>query len=180
MDHNEKIQNAVDNIISDIRSRGWKFTRTTKKALAEAEALGLTPYLGIYARQDVKGAEIVNAVIEAAKDAGGKRVTESGWTSGGDGDAYTTTTEPSALYLALNSTDEPEAVDQDNYMEIVLVPAQPTQWASTNEGGVKVYATRNEDGTWTVTDWMENQTAPTKEEAIEVMQECADLWRENS
>lgn len=160
MDRNEKIQNAVDNIIKDIRGRGWKLTRTTKKALAEAEALGLTPYLGIYARPDVKGAEIVNAVIEAAKDSGKKR-TVSGWSSDGDGYADTITSEPSALYLALNEAEADE------------VEAGHVETIKTDSGDVVI--TRNEDSSYTVSSPYEDQTVATLDKAREVAAEMETI-----
>lgn len=103
----EKVQAEINTIITSIKAKGWKLTKTTKKALVEAEALGLTPYLGIYAREDVKGYQIVNAVIDAAKDAGSK-VSGGGFSPDGDGETWSWTNPPSALYLALNET-EPKA-----------------------------------------------------------------------
>lgn len=105
MTKTEKIQSEVNKVILSITSRGWKLTRTTNKALKEAEEMGLAQYLGIYARQDVKGAAVVSAVIEAAKDTGGTK-TETVWHASGDADVTTIETEASALYLALNEVEE--------------------------------------------------------------------------
>ncbi len=100
----QKVQQEIDNIISEVRGKGWNLTRTTQKALRELDDLGLTEYVGKYARQDVKGAEIINAVIAAAKDAG-------------DGYADTTTSKPSALYLVLHETATTQ--DTTEYQAIV-------------------------------------------------------------
>lgn len=102
-----KVQNEINSIITEVRAKGWKMTKATQKALRELDDLGLTEFVPAHRLGD---AEIVNAIIDAAKDAGGKRQTRSGWTTYGDGYADTTTTEPSALYLALNEEDE---VDDD-------------------------------------------------------------------
>lgn len=103
MNKEEKIQKEVDEIVASIRARGWKLSKTPRRALEEASALGIAPYLGAYARPDVKGAEIVAAVIAAATDAGGKKQTVGGWSVGGDADVTSFIEAPSALYLALNS-----------------------------------------------------------------------------
>lgn len=102
----EKVQAEIQKIITDIRAKGWRMNKTTQKAWREIEELGLAEYLQPY-RAGQKGDAVVNAVLEAAKDAGGKKVTDAGFYSAGDGYADTWTTEPSALYMALNETDEP-------------------------------------------------------------------------
>lgn len=97
--NNEKVQQAVDEIILTIRARGWKYSETTKKALRELDDLGLTPFV---TSRDLPCAEIINEIIKQAKFAG-KTTTESGW-AGEDGYLVTINTDASDLYKALNET----------------------------------------------------------------------------
>ena len=107
MTKSECIQEGINNVLKTVPS-AWKQTKTTKKALAELESLGLTQYLPEkMTAHGTKWATSIAAVIDAAKDAGGKRETVGGFTSYGDGDVSTHTTKPSALYLALHSDEDP-------------------------------------------------------------------------
>jgi hypothetical protein len=119
----EKVQQEIEAIIANIRSKGWRMNKPTQKALRRLEELGLAEYMGPLARTDIKCDAIVNAVISAADDAGGKVVTESGWTIDGDGYASENTTQPSALYLAMHEAPEEtateEAMDKAQKIEIL-------------------------------------------------------------
>lgn len=97
---NTKVKAEVQKIETSIQAKGWRMNKTTQKAWRKIEALGLAEYLQPY-RAGVKGDAVVNAVLEAAEDAGGKKVSYSSWSLDGDADAGSYRTEPSALYKAL-------------------------------------------------------------------------------
>jgi hypothetical protein len=99
----QKVQQAVSNIVDTIRSKGWKYTKTTKKALKELDDLGLTSHVS---GRDLPCAEIVNEIIRQAKQAGGAKVAESGWNAGGDGWSLTSMTAASELYKALHAAEK--------------------------------------------------------------------------
>ena len=142
----DKVQQEVNKIILDVRTRGWRLSyKQTKKSLAELEALGLTQFI---TRGDMYQ-EIVNAVIEAAKDAGGKKISWS--TLVEDGDAGNYLSKPSALYLALNEVEtEPEAeeetaddndeqIDGDELVEALRVYNQAEELMSAQRNGGRMH-----------------------------------------
>jgi len=101
------VQSAVNQIISNIPAH-WSFNRVTKKAVKEIEALGLTAFVPAWMlASGAKSDAYVNAILAAATDAGGKKVSESGWSLAGDAAPTVRVTAPSALYSALNSAPEP-------------------------------------------------------------------------
>jgi hypothetical protein len=105
MNREEKIKNEIEKIRISISAKGWRESKLTQKAHRELVELGLAEYLP-WALPGEKCASLVAEVIKAAKQAGGEKVTRSHWNVGGDADVITETTEPSALYLALNEQGE--------------------------------------------------------------------------
>lgn len=105
---NEQIKQEIDRIILDVKTRGWKFNRVTKKALRRIDELGLRDYIPEWMTRDgAKSDAIINEIIKQAENAGGQTITERAAFD----DAYTYTTEPSTLYTLLNAPEETETSD---------------------------------------------------------------------
>jgi len=101
------VQNAVNEIISGIPAH-WKLSRVTQKAVKEIATMGLTTFVPAWMlASGAKSDAYINAILAAAIDAGGKKITEAGWLLGGDASPSFRVSAPSALYLALNSAPEP-------------------------------------------------------------------------
>lgn len=97
---NAKIQQEIEKIKTSVKGRGWHLNKTTQKATREIEAMGLSEYLNGL-QHPYKGAQIVEEVLDAAKQIGGKKTTTGGWNPGGDGWSDTSISKPSALFLAI-------------------------------------------------------------------------------
>jgi hypothetical protein len=153
----DKVRHEVNEIVVTIRANGWKMNKPTKKALRRLEELGLTEFVGVYARADVKGDAIVNAVIAAAEDKGGKRITSSNWNIGGDADVTSEVTQPSPLYLALNEVEQTEPTPGTN---VIDCPANDDN--ATFTANVDAYSEMQQYGNDVIEVW-QNQPAPAPE-----------------
>lgn len=106
-----KVEQAIKDIMLDIRTKGLSMNKPSKKKWNEMVAL-VPSVEAVLAekgyRLDTKCDAIVSQIIKDAQQAGGKTTTKSAWNVGGDADVWTETSKPSALWLALNEQPEPE------------------------------------------------------------------------
>lgn len=156
-DHlNQDIVAAIEAIRVSIPTH-WTKTKVTQKAVARVEELGLAEY---FQPADLipgksKTAEFVNAVIKAAEDAGGERVSESLWHDG-DASVITGTNKPSALWVALNPDQGPDAAPQtdEEIIEEWLQQAPPAPSDLTQDDvraafvALEVLQAYHNRGTW--------------------------------
>jgi len=111
----QKVQEAIDNIISKQQAKGWKSTKVTKKSIAKIEELGLTEFVPEWMlRYGEKSALYINAIIDASQ-AGSKSETHSSWSIEGDADVVTVKDDASELYKAMGDNRQCQAFSPGEY-----------------------------------------------------------------
>lgn len=123
-----KVQTIIESIILDVKTRGWKFNKATKKAQNQMRELGLDGFVPGWMMQDgAKADAILNEIIKQATNSGGKIVSGSSISAEGEGDSWSSKTTASALYQAMNEVETPVTPEATEIELVTLFEAQEYQ-----------------------------------------------------